>query len=100
MTYFTRGLWFLCTHASTTLGDVHRTVNWPMSPHSERFRADPHASSVGRSTEGILSNFLKIFCCVSVAVLLSLAATNFLKVVISGGRGGGGDSGPPPGAMV
>jgi hypothetical protein len=100
MPSFTRGLQFLCTHASTALGEGHKPVNFPMSPRSAKFRADLQVSSAGRSIEGMLSSFLTNFWCESEAGRLLHAATNFLNTSNSGGRGGGGASGPPPGAMA
>jgi hypothetical protein len=96
----TRGLQFLCTHASTALGEGHNPVNCPMSAHSTKFSADLHVSSGGGSIEGMLSSFLTNFCCESEAGRLLHATTNFLKASISGGRGGRGASGPPPGAIA
>jgi hypothetical protein len=61
MPSLTRGLQFLCTHASMSLGEGHKLVKCPMSPHSTKFNVYQHVSSSGRVIEGMLSNFLKNF---------------------------------------
>jgi hypothetical protein len=94
MPTFTRGLQFLYTHAYTTLGEGHKPVNCQMSPRSTRFNADLHVSSARRASEGMLSNFLTNFHCISETDRFLLAATSFMNTTISGGRGAREPRGP------
>lgn len=95
----TKGHQFLCTQASTALGEGHKPVNCPISPHSARFNAALQGSSIDRATVGMDSMFFTNFCWFYVAGRLLLAATRSWNAASSSGKGGS-FLGSPPGAMA
>ena len=48
---------FLCTQASTALGEAQTPVNCLMRPRSAMFKADLHDSLDGSASMGMLSSF-------------------------------------------
>jgi hypothetical protein len=93
------GFQFLCTQASTDLGEGQRPVNCPMSPLSAKLTVVLQVSSSGNSTLGMQSNFFTNFCCAADDGLLEAAATSFLNAS-SSGNGGGVGMAPPPASMA
>jgi hypothetical protein len=93
------GLQFLCTQASTDLGEGHSPVNCPIRPLSAKLTADLQVSSNGSYTLGMHSSFLTNFCCAADGGLLEASATSFLKASISG-KGGEVGTDPPPASMA
>jgi hypothetical protein len=96
---FMSGFQFLCTHASTDLGEGQSLVNCPISPLSAKLTVVLQVSSKGNSTLGMLSSFFTNFCCTADGGLLEAAVTSFLNAS-SSGKGGGVGMAPPPASMA
>lgn len=90
-----RGFQFLIIQDFATLGEGQSPMNYPINPHSDRFREVLHDLDAGRVTTGISAIFLTNFGFPGVAGFFPSMIKRDLKVATSGGTRGGTRSSVP-----